>query len=196
MPLRRLSCGTILLVVFFCLFSGKLLSMENFPAQDTTTTPVPTKKALRPNEVEITLETRNEVGSPAPYVTLLTIKEGGVMTFDWRMFQGRVDSMHIKQKERSTSAQLKKVEWEYLKKLVQLKKFRQVQPGHVVFSIYKQGLTVKVGKEEYFLTYQINPDFTNPKVIDEDIYKQLGPKADNIWKFLQAVRSLNSRFRW
>lgn len=151
-------------------------------------TPKPAKK-LPSKTLKIFLETRNVVARPEGYETLLTIDDGGAMTFEWHTVSG---------KRKTMTAQLKPKEWKDLMKTLDVKKFMEAQPESIVgYADWMQSLAIEKDEKERTLRMMIDYRKRTPEATEKVIKEQLGAQVTkDHWAFIAAVRTINDRFKW
>jgi hypothetical protein len=156
----------------------------------TTNAPTPKpSKRLPSKTLKIFFESRNVVARPEGYETLLTIEDGGAMTFEWHTVSG---------KRKTLTAQLKPKEWKNLLKTLDVKKFMEAQPESVVgYADWMQSLAIEKDEKERTLRMMVDYRKRTPEAVDRVIQEQLGTAVTkDLWAFISAVRTLNDRFKW
>lgn len=160
-----------------------------------TTSATATPKAVKPPKripskaLRIFLETRNVIARPEGYETLLTIDEGGAMTFEWHTVSG---------KRKTVNTQLKPKEWKDLLKTLDTQKFMEAQPYSTIgYADWMQSISVEKDEKEKTLRMMIDYKKRTPEAINKVIQDQLGESLTrDIWQFIASVRAINDRFRW
>lgn len=146
-------------------------------------------KRVPSTALKIFLETRNVIARPEGYETLLTIEEGGAMTFEWHT---------VSNKRKTLTGQLTPKEWKALLKTLRPQKFFEAQPTSMIgYADWMQSIAIEKDGKERTLRMMIDYRKRTPEAADRSIQDQLGEKVTkDLWEFIAAVRAINNRFRW
>jgi hypothetical protein len=189
-------------IAFLCgiVITSVAQTQTTTPQTTTTTITLTTSATAAPKTVKppkripskalrIFLETRNVVARPEGYETLLTIEDGGAMTFEWHTVSG---------KRKTVNTQLKPKEWKDLLKTLDTQKFMEAQPYSTVgYADWMQSISVEKDEKEKTLRMMIDYKKRTPEAVNKVIQDQLGESlTKDIWQFVAAVRAINDRFRW
>ena len=155
----------------------------------SVSTPNAPKLKKYSQELKIFLETRNTIARPEGYETLLTISEGGAMTFEWHT---------VSNKRKTLTAQLTAKEWKALRSTLNEKKFFEAElASRVGYADWMQSLAIEKDGKERTIRMMIDYRKRTPEAMLKNIQEQLGEQATkDLWQFIMAVRAANDRFKW
>ncbi len=173
-------------------------SLKSAPAPQAVSTTLTTSasvstpaapKSKYSQALKIFLETRNTIARPEGYETLLTISDGGAMTFEWHTVSG---------KRKTLTAQLTAKEWKALRSTLNEKKFFEAElASRVGYADWMQSLAIEKDGKERTIRMMIDYRKRTPEAIIKYIQEQLGEQATkDLWQFITAVRAANDRFKW